>query len=95
MFFEGSSLVDYASLVATLLLVISFCLALIRIIKGPTPFDRIIALDLIGGLCFCLIVLFSIRYRQAVLLDAALVIALVSFMGTVALARYLARGGEE
>ena len=83
------------SLIASLLLVAALVLALARVIKGPTPFDRIVALDLIGGICLCLIVMFAIQFGQQVLLDSAFVIALVSFIGTVAFARYLVRGEGE
>lgn len=83
------------TLIASLFLVAALALALVRVIKGPTPFDRIVALDLIGGICLCLIVMFAIHFGQKVLLDAAFVIALVSFIGTVAFARYLAKGGGE
>ena len=60
-------------------------LALLRIVKGPTAFDRIVALDLIGGICLCAIIFFAIYFDQQVLIDAAFAIALVSFIGTVAL----------
>lgn len=83
------------SLIASVFLVAALGLALIRVIKGPTAFDRIVALDLIGGICLCLIVMFAIRFNQQVLMDSAFVIALVSFIGTVAFARYLeSKGGE-
>ncbi|WPJ95275.1 monovalent cation/H+ antiporter complex subunit F [Coraliomargarita algicola] len=84
-----------ASLIASILLVAALALALLRIVKGPTPFDRVVALDLIGGICLCIIVLFAIHFDQQVLLDAAFVIAIVSFIGTVAFARYLGKGGDQ
>lgn len=84
-----------ASILGSIFLVAALALALLRIARGPTPFDRIVALDLIGGICLCLIVMFAIHFDQAVLLDAAFAIALVSFIGTVALARYLGKGGGE
>ncbi len=68
--------------------------ALYRAIAGPTPFDRVVALDLMGGICLCVIVLLSIAFGQAVLLDAAFGIALVSFLGTVTLARFLGKRRE-
>ncbi len=83
------------STIATILLVGAFLLALLRVVRGPTPFDRVLALDLMGGICLCALVMFAIRFDQQVLLDAAFVIALVSFMGTVAFARYLGKGGGE
>ncbi|MFT4901769.1 MAG: multicomponent Na+:H+ antiporter subunit F [Lentimonas sp.] len=78
-----------AFVLSSVLLLAALGLSLRRIIKGPSAFDRVVALDLFGGLCLCLIVFFSIFFDQGVLLDAALAIALVSFLGTVAFARYL------
>jgi multicomponent Na+:H+ antiporter subunit F len=95
-FFEdwGLPLASLA-LFSSLLLVAAIGLALFRVIRGPSPFDRVVALDLIGGICLCLIVEFAIFFNQLVLLDAAFVIALVSFIGTVAFARYLGKGDLE
>ena len=77
--------------ISSVLLLAALGLALRRILKGPTGFDRVVSLDLIGGICLCLIVLFSIVFGQGVLLDSAFAIALVSFLATVAFARYLGR----
>ncbi len=87
--------VALATLIGSVLLVAALAMALIRIVRGPTSFDRVVALDLIGGICLCVIVMFAIHFDQQVLLDAAFVIALVSFIGTVAFARYLGKGGGE
>lgn len=84
-----------ANVLGALLLLAALCLSFARILRGPTPFDRVIALDLIGGICLCLIVFFSIHFDQPVLLDAAFAIALVSFLATVAFARYLGGGGGD
>lgn len=83
-----------ATLAGSLLLLAALGLALVRIFRGPTAFDRVVALDLIGGICLCAIVFFAIHFDQPVLLDAAFAIALVSFLATVAFARYLG-GGEQ
>ncbi|MGZ0654313.1 monovalent cation/H+ antiporter complex subunit F [Coraliomargarita sp. W4R53] len=96
MYFEELGMpLAFASLIASLLLVGALALALVRIVKGPTAFDRVLALDLIGAVCLSIIVMFAIHFDQQVLLDAAFVIALVSFIGTVAFARYLGKGGEQ
>lgn len=84
-----------ASVVASIFLVLALVLALMRIVRGPTSFDRVVALDLIGGVCLCVMVTFAIKFDQEILLDAAFAIALVSFIGTVAFARYLGKGGEK
>jgi multicomponent Na+:H+ antiporter subunit F len=84
-----------AILTGSLLLLAALALALLRIARGPTAFDRVVALDLIGGICLCVLVMFAIYFDQQVLLDAAFAIALVSFIGTVAFARFLGKGGDE
>jgi len=90
---------DSVFAVAWVIVDIAFLAALIpilfRIIRGPTIFDRIVALDLFAGVCLGIIVALSIRFDQPVFLEVAFIIALVGFLGTVALARYLERGGEQ
>lgn len=83
------------TLVGSVFILAALALALFRILRGPTPFDRVVALDLIGGICLCAIIFFAIYFDQQVLLDAAFAIALVSFIGTIAFARYLGKGGEK
>jgi multicomponent Na+:H+ antiporter subunit F len=80
---------------SSLLLLAALGLAMRRIVVGPTAFDRVVALDMIGALCLCLIVLFAIFFEQSVLLDSAFTIALVGFLGTVAFARYLGSEGPK
>ena len=92
LFNNFDSPIAIAFAISSVFLLAAMCLAMRRIMKGPTGFDRIIALDLLGGVCLCLIVLFSVFFEQEVLLEAALGISLVSFLGTVAFARYLGRG---
>ena len=65
------------------------------IARSRTSFDRVLALDLIGGTGLCLFVMPSIALDEAVLLDAAFAIAVVSFLGTVAFAKYLVRGKNQ
>lgn len=96
MFFEEGSFIHTSIMAfAALCFLVALFVALWRVAKGPGVFDRVLALDLIGGLCLCLLVLFAIRLEQPVLLDAALAIAVISFLGTVAFARYLEKGGRE
>jgi len=67
-------------------------IALVRLVKGPTLPDRIVAMDLIGMLVVGLIVVLAGWSRVLATLDAAIVIALVGFLGTVAYATYVERG---
>lgn len=86
--------VDWVSLAtfATLdLLAAAVLLALVRLVKGPDPADRIVALDLISVLIVAFLAAFSIYTDESAYLDVAIAYALVAFLGTVALARYLER----
>ncbi|MGE9290175.1 MAG: monovalent cation/H+ antiporter complex subunit F [Puniceicoccales bacterium] len=84
-----------AMVLAAIFYVAALVLALIRVIRGPTAFDRIVALDLIAALCLGVIVLFAIHFDQQVFVDAAFIIALVGFLGTVAFSRFLERDGGD
>ncbi|WP_111495446.1 K+/H+ antiporter subunit F [Marinobacter bohaiensis] len=67
-------------------------LNLIRLIKGPAAPDRILALDSLYINAIALIVLFSMVIHSRLYIPAALLIAVMGFIGTVALAKYLKRG---
>lgn len=82
------------SFVALALLAISAGLTFIRLAKGPTLPDRVIALDLIAVLIVCLLVVVAGMTAQQAFLDVAMVVALISFVGTVAYARYIEREGS-
>lgn len=77
-----------------ILLSLALVLAFIRLARGPSLPDRVVALDLITATAVGMIAVYSIYARQPVFLDAATVLALVSFLGTVAFARYVERGAS-
>jgi multicomponent Na+:H+ antiporter subunit F len=81
-------------LVALPLLAIAGGLTFIRLAKGPTLPDRVIAIDLIGVLMVCLLVVMAGVTAQQAFLDVAMVVALISFVGTVAYAQYIEREGS-
>jgi multicomponent Na+:H+ antiporter subunit F len=83
--------VDIAFVVALTMLAVAAGLTFIRVFKGPTLPDRVIALDLIGVLMVCLLVVTAGATAQQAFLDVAMVVALISFVGTVAYARYIER----
>lgn len=74
------------------MMVVSLFLAFFRLIRGPSLPDRVVALDLTALIVVAIIALYEIWTDEPVLLDAAIVLALVTFLGTVAFARYLERG---
>jgi multicomponent Na+:H+ antiporter subunit F len=63
----------------------------IRLVRGPYLPDRVIALDLISILAMGFIVAYSVRFNQPNFLDVAIILAMISFLGTVAFAYYLER----
>lgn len=81
-------------LAALAMLAVAAGLTFIRLVKGPTLPDRVIAIDLIGVLLVCLLVLMAGVTAQQAFLDVAMVVALISFVGTVAYARYIEREGS-
>ena len=69
--------------------------AIIRIVKGPTLPDRVVAMDLLGVLVVGFITVLAAKTGVRATLDAAMVIALIGFLGTVAYATYVERGHSE
>ena len=76
----------------TLAFVLALLLAAWRLLRGPSTPDRILALDTLTMNAVALIVLLGIRWNTALLFEAALLVAMLGFAATVALARYLSRG---
>jgi multicomponent Na+:H+ antiporter subunit F len=70
-------------------------IVLVRVVRGPTLPDRVVAADLIGVSSVCLMVVGGAASGESAFLDAAVVIALLGFLGTLAYARYAERKGRE
>ena len=85
------TLIQGAVIFAFFVLMISLFLAFWRLVQGPSVPDRVVALDLIAALTIGMIAAYSISSGQSVFLDAAVVMALISFLGTIAFAKYLER----
>jgi len=77
---------------AMLLLGVAIALNLWRLVIGPSLPDRILALDTMYINAIALLVLFGIYQGSALYFEAALLIAVMGFVGTVALSKYLLRG---
>ena len=86
-----SSPVAIAGQFALAVLLISILLALARLVKGPAAADRIVALDLISILIVAFLAAYSIYAGETSFLDVAIGYALIAFLGTAALARFLMR----
>jgi len=83
------NLTDLILWVAMPVMSLALVLAFVRLVRGPTLSDRVIALDLTGTVGMGMIAVYAIARDLPVLLDVAIVLALISFLGTVAFARYL------
>ncbi|MBE2258022.1 MAG: K+/H+ antiporter subunit F [Candidatus Accumulibacter sp.] len=77
---------------AFLLIATALLLNLYRLLVGPDATDRILALDTLGINCIALLVLYGISTASAAYFEVALLLALLGFVGTVALCKFLLRG---
>jgi len=66
--------------------------AFVRLVRGPSLPDRVVALDLMATLVIGIVGVYSVATGQSAYLDVAIILALIAFMGTVAFAYYIQRG---
>ncbi len=78
--------------IAFTLVTLAFLLSFARLLKGPDLPDRILALDTLYINAIALLVLLGIHFRSALYFEAALLIAVMGFVGTIGLSKYLLRG---
>ncbi|MCG9595351.1 monovalent cation/H+ antiporter complex subunit F [Vibrio sp. Isolate25] len=76
-------------------LLLSVVMAFIRLILGPTLADRVVALDLIAFITVGFIAVYTLDSGQASLLDVAITLGLVAFLGTIAFARLIFKRKED
>lgn len=75
------------------LLGIGLLITFIRVVRGPSLPDRVVALDLMATFIIGISAVYSVASNEPSYLDAAVVLALITFLGTVAFAYYLHRRG--
>ncbi len=95
MILAQTTFVTQAAMIALGVILVAMLLAFIRLIRGPSLPDRVVALDLIGILSVGFIAAYDMAVEQLVLLDAAIVVALVSFLATIGFAHYVRRRGYD
>jgi multicomponent Na+:H+ antiporter subunit F len=83
------SLQDLILILILPLLTTAVLIAFVRLVRGPSLPDRVVALDLMSTLGIGIMVAYAIATNQPVFLDVASTLALVTFLGTVAFAYYL------
>ena len=85
-------LLNAALVCAQVMLVLAMACAVARLMIGPRAQDRVLALDTLYVDAMLLILAFGMRYGSALYFEAALVIAMLGFVSTAALAKFLLRG---
>lgn len=77
------------------LLSLSLLAGMVRLLQGPSLPDRVVALDLIAYVVIAFIATYAIYTNTSDFIDAAIVVALIAFLGTTAFARYVQKSGSE
>lgn len=85
-------MIAYASLFALAAAAAATLLTLVRLLAGPAPVDRVLALDTLAVNAIALIVLAGLFWGSPLYFEAALLFAMVGFVTTVAFCKYLTRG---
>jgi multicomponent Na+:H+ antiporter subunit F len=76
------------------LLTLALVLAFVRMLKGPELPDRVVALDLMSALVSGMLGAAAVIYDEPVLIDIAIVVALITFLGTIGFARYIEKRAQ-
>ena len=88
----SAAILHWSLLVAQALIGLAMLVATYRMIRGPRAQDRILALDAFYVGAMLMLVLFGIRIGSSIYFEVALLIGVLGFVGTVALAKFLMRG---
>ncbi|PSQ53402.1 MAG: hypothetical protein BRD28_03720 [Bacteroidetes bacterium QH_10_64_37] len=81
----------WAIYVALAVIGLSIAGALLRVLWGPSLADRVVALDLVAYLAMGFLAAYAVLAGEDTFIDVALVLGLLVFLGTVAVARYIER----
>lgn len=85
--------VEFICPIVMLLLILAFGASFVRVVIGPSLSDRVVALDMAATIVVAMILTHCVQSGSSHYIPAAISIALLSFVGTVALALYIHRGG--
>jgi multicomponent Na+:H+ antiporter subunit F len=85
--------IDTTYLVVLGFLLLSIVLVIIRVIKGPTAPDRVVGLDTINTIVILSMIVFGAATENIIYIDVAIIYALLSYISTLFIAKYL-EGGE-
>ncbi len=91
---EAGKMIEPVFFYAALIVMMAGFLSVLRILLGPTVPDRVVGVDTLNTLVVAGMVLLGAAYDRTIYIDIAIVYALLSYIGTLAIARYL-QGGLE
>lgn len=84
---------DTVIVIGQVIMSVALILAFVRVVRGPSLPDRVVALELFSTTVVGLVGVYAIKTGVASFLDAAIVIALMGFLAAIGFARFLERGG--
>ena len=85
-------MIELCTNVAFIVLAVSISFCFYRLVVGPTLPDRVVAMDTISAVIIAMITVYSIKENTALFYDAILVLSVLGFVATVAMAKFLAKG---
>ncbi|MCG2608602.1 MULTISPECIES: monovalent cation/H+ antiporter subunit F [unclassified Acinetobacter] len=86
------SILPYALGLCMVAITVSMFLCLVRMVMGPSIVDRLLALDTLFLNATCLVVILGLYWASTSLFEGALLVAMLGFVSTAALARYFTTG---
>lgn len=81
--------------ISIVILCISILFVFIRLAIGPSISDRIVAMDLLLSIAIAFIIIYSFLNKQTQFIDVAVILSLISFLGTIAVAYYILKGNKK
>ena len=88
----SATILSWSLLIGQILLGLAMAIAAFRIVRGPRAQDRIVSLDALYVNAMLLLLVFGIRTQSTLYFEAALVVSLLGFIATLALAKFVMRG---
>ena len=78
-------------IIATVFISLALVLSMVRLVKGPTAADRVVALDTMSITVTASLTLLAFYFQRYIYVDVALIYAVLGFIGVIIIARYLER----
>lgn len=87
-----ATLLEYSVAYALVCVLVAMVFCALRLLRGPSAHDRVLALDTLWMTGMLLALVLGIRFGTQVYFEVAVLIALVGFVSTIAMAKFLMRG---